>query len=880
MNRKAKRAKQPSLTPAASRRQRQRRRSAAPGRRRAAGRFLPTVVLCLLALVCLTGLYNALRAAPELLKDPDHLVVNEAFPDGQRVLTAPDGYYHSFVELYNPTAEAVPLEGWYLSNQKTNLRRYAFPKGLSVEPGGRVLVWFTCSLGDDPAKAMDGSGVCYTASTLRRGDTLCLSQNGLVVDAFTVPADLNAGCTYGRVTDGSAELAALTPSPDAPNDGSAVRHSVEPPVFSAPSGFYDEPFQLSITAPEGCTVYYTLDSSRPGPDATPYTEPLTIEDATPHPNVYCLDQNQGFYSSKPLVEGQQPVYDDYYCTYLTPEENQDKCTVVRAVAVDEEGNVSETVTASYFVNFSGRKAYDNLSVVSLVSDPDDLFGDLGILVGGKEYKDRLADGTINTKTYWGSLRRYANFFRKGSAWERCAHVDFFHEDKSLAFSQEAGIRCHGNASRKRVPKSFSLYARTSYDGKSLFQQPLFDDQTLTDKVFLVNGAAMRRYALVKRMDERSTDTQDYRLVQVFLDGEYWGFYAIQEAYNSGTYLMDHYGLDDDGTVLLKSNSRELVNVTGTKKDIEALYTPLMDYVASHDLTDSKNWTELNTMMDVQSFIDVYAANLYLCNMDFNWHHNIYLFRTRKPRTGNVWADGRWHWMLYDVDYSTGDNSSVTADHNMFQGKFLNSKHGLSLDPLFPYLAKNREFRALFVNTFMDLANEVYGAEEMDAVLDQLREQWKEAAYASVLRYPLKDDADTLNRDTHDSRFTANCDKLSEFFHQRFDYTVPYMADYFHLTGRQVTVTLRGGVGGGMGLNTLTPDLSGGDWNGIYYTDVPIRLIPKPQEGMKLDHWEVSSGELKQAEDGSAVLRLKDDVTIRPVYAVDEGEEAETPEAAS
>jgi hypothetical protein len=306
----------------------------------------------------------------------------------------------------------------------------------------------------------------------------------------------------------------------------------------------------------------------------------------------------------------------------------------------------------------------------------------------------------------------------------------------------------------------------------------------------------------------------------------------------------------------------------------------MEFVGSHDMTEEKNWQKLKTMMDVQSFVDFYAANLYLCNMDFNRHHNIYLFKSRKVSTKNPYADGRWHWMLYDVDYSTGDNSNVLVDHNMFQGNFLNRKHGLSLDPMFPSLAKNQHFREMFVNTYLDLANDVYGAEEMSAQLDQFKEKWREAAYNTVLRYPLKADGETLDPETHSSRFQANCDKLAEFFQKRFEYDAPHMADYFGLTGKQVTVTLKGAEGGSIGLNTLNPDLSKGDWSGVYYTDVPVRLAALPETGKKLDHWEVSSGELTENEDGSASLKLSQDTTVRAVFVVDDAPAEETVEDAS
>jgi hypothetical protein len=111
--------------------------------------------------------------------------------------------------------------------------------------------------------------------------------------------------------------------------------------------------------------------------------------------------------------------------------------------------------------------------------------------------------------------------------------------------------------------------------------------------------------------------------------------------------------------------------------------------------------------------------------------------------------------------------------------------------------------------------------------------------------------------------------MAEFFQGRFDYAVPQMADYFGLTGKRVTVTLQGAEGGTVTLNTITPDLSGGDWQGIYYTDVPVVLRANPEPGQKLDHWELSSGSVSEDENGDTLLKLKGDVTVRPVFTVDD-----------
>ncbi len=829
-------------------------------------RVVRPALIGLAAVLALHLVFTLLRSAPPLFpKAPDHPVLNEACGEGQTILDAGSGTACGWVELYNPTDKAVSLKGWSLSGKKTELHQYDFPEDSTIAPGGYLLVYCVGGAEEDEPAAVEQEGTLLARFRLSRGKTLCLSRNGSVVDTLTLPQTLQTDTCFGRVTDGGSTTGVLSATPGDSNHAAERLALVEKPEFSQQSGFYDNSFSLTITAPKGCTVYYTLDSSVPTTDSTPYTEPLTIEDVSGQPNRYCTDQNQAPYSSTPLYEGQKPVYESYYAPYLVPEEPVDKCTVVRAVAVDKQGNVSDVETASYFVGYQHRSAFENVSVLSLVSEPEGLFGDSGILTAGGLYKQKLADGSISTSTYWVRLQSVCNFFQKGSSWERPTHLDYFEENGQLSFSQEAGIRVHGNASRRRVPKSFSLYARSRYDGNDLFQKSFFSDGLLTDKVFLVNGAAARRFLLVSQMDSRTMDTQNYHLIQLFLDGEYWGFYAVQEPYNSSTYLHDHYGLDEDDALLVKSDSRELVPVTGTAEDIKTYYDPLMEFAASHDLSQSDNWAELNTMMDVQSFIDFYAAELYLCNSDFNWHQNIYLYKSLHKSKKNPYADGRWHWMFYDADYSSGVNSQVPADLNLFTAPFLNKKYSLAKDPLFPHLMKNTEFRTRFVNTYLDLANDVYGAEEMSELVGSFKERWAAAAYASVLRYPQKDDADTLNPETRESRFTSNCDKLAQFFRDRFGYAVPYMADYCSLTGKQVTVTLQGAPGGTISLNTLTPDLSQAEWSGIYYTDVPVTLSAQAEPGMVFDRWEVSSGTLEDAASPETTLSLREDTTVTAVF---------------
>ncbi len=66
------------------------------------------------------------------------------------------------------------------------------------------------------------------------------------------------------------------------------RHSPAGLCFSRESGFYEDSFELKLSAPFGARIYYTLDGSLPDEDAFLYTTPILIDDATSQPNLHSM----------------------------------------------------------------------------------------------------------------------------------------------------------------------------------------------------------------------------------------------------------------------------------------------------------------------------------------------------------------------------------------------------------------------------------------------------------------------------------------------------------------------------------------------------------------------------------------------------------------
>ena len=288
-------------------------------------------------------------------------------------------------------------------------------------------------------------------------------------------------------------------------------------TFSAPSGFYDDDFSLTLSAPDGFSIYYTLDGSLPDETSEHYTAPLAVTNVSSPEKKYA---NQTIFSvAGNNVSGDVP----------------DQAYIVRAVGINDAGVSTDVVTETYFVGYDGF--YDGYSVVSLITDPSNLFDSkTGIYVLGDSY-------------YESGNELDANFMQTGSDWERPVHIDYFDMDKTYAFSQEGGIRINGNSSRGDSRKSLRLYARKKYDGNSLFTYPIFSNNIYPNSVILRRGTFINQF-LPSLVADRNMGTQDYVPCVVFIDGEYWGIYYMIERYDTD-YLAGHYQVDDDNVTILK-----------------------------------------------------------------------------------------------------------------------------------------------------------------------------------------------------------------------------------------------------------------------------------------------------------------------------------------
>lgn len=801
----------------------------------------------LLTAACSIFVLTANAGAGIVTAESLQVVINEVCAKNTTYATA-DGKFYDWIELYNPTDSRIDLSGYGLSDKAKEPYLFTFPEGTSIGSGEYLLIFCDSKLTELDGQLAASFGLSTDGETLTLTDT-----NGQKVDTITFGA-IETDVSYGRVPDGSKSFAILKMTPNSPNKKEDIIDTeVQKPVFSRTSGFYDDQFSLSISVKEGVTIYYTLDGSTPTAESNVYTSPINITDISSTKNV--LSARTDIAPSSPTSQVRAPY------------NPVDKAVVVRAIAIDENGNSSEVVTETYFVGYQNKKSYyKNLKVISIVTDSDNLYDyEKGIYVLGKVHDDwRNGPEYDPTVPEWFMP---ANYTQKGSDWEREASMQIFDKGGTLAVNQNVGIRIRGGATRSHTQKSFNIYARSKYGASKLnfdlFSGDVYSEYTgkqITEfnSFVLRNGGNDAQYTRFRDklnqslVSDRSFLTQSMEPCIVFVNGEYWGHYEITEKMDDD-FIEAHYGVDKKDVCMIKNQQLEEGDTDGYDEWVQ-----LRKWISSTDFSKAENYAELCNKIDMQSFMDYISAEIYINNYDWG-DNNMSMWKSTKIDTDNPYADGRWRFILFDTEYSVNLYDQAKPQMDSFT-QFMKTNSFLS--ELFGAAMKNEGFREDFVRTFMDMANENFEAQKVYDLITELSNSYRETTIDTYNRFW----ADWPGGYWAETQYSKEVQSVRSFYNTRFPYITGHLKNFFSLKGNLANVTVKNNeLMGEVTINTLSPDMTNGSWSGKYYTDYPVKLTAKSKEGYQFAYWETSKGEKISGE--SAEILLTSDITITAVYEV-------------
>lgn len=645
------------------------------------------------------------------------LVINEFMSDNESTITDQDGHFVDWLELYNSSEETINLGGYQLSDDATKGDKWTFPE-IEIEANGFLIIYAS-------GKNLSGPELHTNFKISALGEKLLLSdESGNIIDQWNA-VTLLPDQSYGRMPDGGEVR--LTYDQSTPQVSNELVNQM---ILSKPSGFYTEEFMLHVISLLGDSMYYTLDGSVPTMASELYTGPISIMNRNSSPNVL---------SEIPSAVG------DFW---LSPEETISKGTILRLASYKNGLLSSPIVSRTYFVN--EESTLSNLPVISLVLEEESLFDhDTGIYVQGVHFDPESPLWT-------------GNYYKKGMDWERDVHIEYFDEDGTMEFAQDAGIRVHGGGTRRHSQKSLRLTARTAY-GRKYFYHPLFEERDCDKyREFLLKTsmASWRAETVLNDayaaslVEGLNFESLHQRPVVVYINGEYWGIHYLSERI-SDKYLEYISGTDEDSLDIIAGNYELVVKGSSTE------YTNMLDYIENNDLSQAVHFQYVESQMDMNSYIDYQISEIFLKNVDWPGN-NMKLWQPQD-------SSGRWRWIFYDLDAGFGPPTYDMLTHAVTKSGAEPKKSTF----LFQELLKNQDFKNRFTMRYGELLDNQFSYDALSSKLEKQIDAISEELPNHVKRwtYPLD-----VAQWEEDVRF-----EITNFIEERGCYAEQNLIDFMELT---------------------------------------------------------------------------------------------------
>lgn len=721
---------------------------------------LPLLLLALLAALAAARL-AALRGRDRYAGKT--LLLNEVCSKNLTGLADADGRTVPWLELANVSGEPVALGGYSLSLDEELPRQWVFPDDVVLDGGANNLLLLFL----DGTDGRDAAGSLHAGLLLDGGKaTLRLyDPAGGLVDRLELP-DIPYDMTYGRrLDDGSREGLLASATPGQPNPADFWQE--ETPTgdlgvvhFSLEGGFYDGEQRLTLTADDpGALILYTLDGSEPDLGSSVFAAPLTLASRAGEANRYAAEPS--------VPHGDWLL--NYAYTYAPHE--VDKATTVTA-RLYKDGVLGESVTAqTYWIGVEPH----TLPVVSLTADPDELFGADGIYTAGASYF---------------TLRKYGWMGRTGNYdADRTIHGQISVTDADGTPLLQDGVRIHlsGGWSRQDALLK-NLHIRLDSGRTDLLPQAAGGSL----RAFVLRGSgngatfvSLHQDAFLNNYLYNEGLGAQYNLpVALYLEDEYWGVYTIRESKNED-FFRRHFGVEPENLICpgVSDHPDNQAEKSAFGLGVDALDASTPEGMA---------WAEAN--VDLDGYIRYVIAQMYTYNADglYNGGNNTILWKDAGED-----SDGRWHFLLNDLDATLGDvevdpfRLLLTEDYS-FAARETAPWYSVACG-LFQKLWQNAGFRERFAEVFRQEMATTYAPEALlpafadwcDTLRPELpRDLARQEVDVTVLA-PL---AEALTGITPEPRrysaeeWEQNAARVQDYFARRADVMLDYLDQYLAAEG--------------------------------------------------------------------------------------------------
>lgn len=517
------------------------------------------------------------------------------------------GEFFDWVEIKNVSDEAVKLSDYCLSDNRRDLEQWNLPNR-TLQPGASFLVYCT---GEENSAA--GAERRAPFSLDASSETLYLTRRGESAAAdYVWLHDIPHGGSMGRVDGENGFFYLEKQTPNESNKTGAFRRVSAAPTANREAGIYGAGETVRVKLTAAGSIYYTTDGSLPTEKSTPYTGTITV-DAT---------------------------------------------TVLRAVAVEEDGMPSPALTLGFFI---GEE--HTLPVLSLVTD---------------------------------SPKRFSEIYNAGKKYQECgANLSFYAPEGS--FSINCGVKMKGHTSLSAPKKSLGVSFRSCYGAETLSYDIFGEGATEFSELSIRAGqdyiSTVFRNELMQELcaELNTTPTQRSRYCVLYINGEYWGIYCLKDDITR-QYYANLTGTAKDEVEMLSSP----VSTTS------AVYTEALGLWKDTSLTRAEAYERFCEAVDMDSFVDWMLLEGYCANVDIK--SNVRYFRT---------DGGAWEIAFYDLDWAFVSRWSCFYN-------FVGSEQSAQISATIRWLVAIEDFQERLLTRYAELTETTLSDEHVTEKIDEYR----------------------------------------------------------------------------------------------------------------------------------------------------------------
>jgi len=619
-----------------------------------------------------------------------------------------------------------------------------------------------------------------------------------------------AGCRKEEMKEDSAAEAETVEAEDSIDTEDQVDLGENKIAFSKEAYLYNKDAAIQILSAKACEIYYTTDGTNPTKESVLYSETIELK-AEESTKAYCI----------------------------------------KAMAFFKDGTESNRITHTFFVGKDVESRFTTL-VFSVTTDPYNLYDDVyGILIEGKLRRDYI---TANPEDKI-EPNDPANYNIRGKESEREVYLEVMNADGTAIASQPAGVRTYGGWSRANLQKSIKIFTRKEYDAENnKLRYQLFPnktaacgDGTMVDSFKQLvlrdsgndNGFAFIRDELFQTLAGQAgyQDNEAVRPAVLFINGTYNGVYWLHANY-CDEYFEENYGkYDGDFEILEGGELYKNLEDDGENEEAIGDYDKMYSTYATADLTDDTVYQNLCEEVDVRNYLSYYALQIYIGNED--WPHNnykTYRYHTgESEKYGEAPFDGKWRYLLHDLDFSFGIYGTVAFVDNI--GNYVGAGGEIQeACPLFGQLLKREDCREIFLEQTLDLINGAFAPKNINSVLDEMnasRIKEQQNMYDKNLL------EDWVKYDQLENRLL----EIKTYGAQRASHILTKYQEYFGL-GDIYHLSVQPAEGCEIKINSYTTK---NYFEGSYYTDFNTSISAEVPEGSEFDYWLVNGVKIPDLE---------------------------------